>query len=97
MQATISLVQLLDIWVVRLADLLAAVKRNEALARHGPTEPSMTLIDDNPLPLVQAAQGLVQLLPGDCRQHDSSHTGAGLPCCKDACDAVELICCQGSV
>ena len=54
MQASISLVQLLGVRVVRLADILAAVESDEALARHGATETSTQLIYNNLLPLVQA-------------------------------------------
>ena len=54
MQASISLVQLLGVRVVRLADILAAVEGDEALARHGATETSTQLIYDNLLPMVQA-------------------------------------------
>ena len=42
-----TLVCLLGLRVVRLADLLAAVESNEALARHGLTEASTDLIYSN--------------------------------------------------
>ena len=55
MQASLTLVCLLGLRVVRLADLLAAVESDEALARHGLTEASTDLMYSSYLlPLLQS-------------------------------------------
>ena len=53
-QASWTLVHLLGIRVVRLADLLAAVEGNQALARHELTQTYIDLIYGNLLPLLQS-------------------------------------------